>query len=308
METLQDTILPALGTHFISYFYHPIIALHIVGPGASFGSNNLQKEVSETEKPFATMLIQLPSIFSGGDSIVSYEGMPRLFSTSKRGSEGLSYMAFYSNCTYTQKEIISGYRAVMEVSLAINSEEPTPSPYLKASRCTKLSFLINKFFDIRRSHPKSNGRLDGKMICFSHDVTRTTTPKCPSTVTEIPEILSNALDYDKVHDRSTNLILYTATVRKYVSVNSESGNSWYSLAEFKLITHTCDSDEPLETKNLVLLPQKHVIRLEEFDKQDSWVQVVEERTGTRLVFRKEVLLLVSKEATELPTIGKLDGS
>ena len=291
-RTVFETVLQRLGiSNMFCCLSRPRAALHIIGPWTTFESQNLQTERStfDDRKPFATMLIQLPSVFTGGDSVVSYDDMPRIFSTSKQG-ESLPYIAFYSSCSYTQENITSGYRAVLEFSFFNPCQGPSPGPNIYRSHVARLSFLLEKLFGFGKRNDKPNGRLSGKVLCFPFDDGYNLLHRPRSTVTAM---LMNALDYNRVYyNSSPDWILFRAAVTKSAPITPgliQQGSCSYSMNDFQQLSSNSASDTIIDTKTFVFNPDKHVIFMHHFNDPYRWF--VAENTTSRILYKRFVLML-----------------
>lgn len=95
-------------------------------PGGHF------KPHRDTEKHpgmFATLIIQLPSIFTGGDLIVKHNSKEKKIAFGDKESEFLCiYAAHYADCEHELTEITSGYRMALVYSLCWDGNGVQPSP------------------------------------------------------------------------------------------------------------------------------------------------------------------------------------
>ena len=87
---------------------------------------------SDTEKEdgmFATLVIQLPSIFEGGSFVVSHNGKSKTFQldNSATASYSCHYVAHYADCEHEVLPVTSGYRLALVYSLCCKGTDHTPS-------------------------------------------------------------------------------------------------------------------------------------------------------------------------------------
>ena len=87
----------------------------------------------DTEKErgmFATLIVQFPSDFAGGDLVVRHRGIDRAFDMgSKDGSRQQDFhsLAFYADCEHELRQITAGHRLVAAYSLCWASDAPPPA-------------------------------------------------------------------------------------------------------------------------------------------------------------------------------------
>lgn len=110
---------------------------------------------SEKEKGmFGTLVITLPSKFTGGDLIVKYGGETEIINFSEASSiNKLSISAFYADCEHEIKPLTSGHRICLVYNLvqeqAVNKIEP---PSVK-TYIGQLANSLKKQFEINKSKP-----------------------------------------------------------------------------------------------------------------------------------------------------------
>ncbi|XP_028404726.1 uncharacterized protein LOC114527259 isoform X2 [Dendronephthya gigantea] len=100
----------------------------------------------DTEKEkgmFATMIIQLPSLFEGGKLIVRHQGKMR--EVNFDGEESLyccKYAAHYSDCEHEVTEITSGYRLALVYSLCWSATGEPPSAAASPELIQRIAAII----------------------------------------------------------------------------------------------------------------------------------------------------------------------
>jgi len=78
---------------------------------------------------FATLVIVLPSEFTGGEIHVSHGGENKIFDNAKDSAFETTILAWYTDVTHEVKEITSGYRLALSYHL-INASPGIGSPHL----------------------------------------------------------------------------------------------------------------------------------------------------------------------------------
>ena len=92
------------------------------------------KPHKDTEKDtgmFATLVIQFPSDFAGGEFIVRHSGVERVFDCGSKDASSnyeFFYTAHYADCEHEIKPISSGARLVAVYSLSWTKDGPPPKP------------------------------------------------------------------------------------------------------------------------------------------------------------------------------------
>ena len=60
---------------------------------------------------FGTLVVQLPSIYEGGELCVSHNGKERkLCFSGMEGTQGLNFIAFYADCYHEISKVTEGFR------------------------------------------------------------------------------------------------------------------------------------------------------------------------------------------------------
>ena len=85
-------------------------------PGGHF---NKHKDTEKEPGMFGTLIIQLPSKFSGGALVIQHGGETRKIDFSSQSSTGYFATAFYSDCTHELLAIESGWRLCLAYNLVM---------------------------------------------------------------------------------------------------------------------------------------------------------------------------------------------
>ena len=94
------------------------------------------KKHKDTEKEkgmFGTLIIQLPSTFTGGALVIEHAGEKKTFDFSSKSREGIFATAFYADCEHELLPVESGWRICLAYNLVIaqngttNNNRPLPT-------------------------------------------------------------------------------------------------------------------------------------------------------------------------------------
>ena len=96
--------------------------LLVYGPGQFFATH---QDSEKNDGMIGTLVITLPSEFSGGEFIVSHQGEV----VESRGSKSkLGLVAFYADCMHEVRPVKHGYRVVLTYNLLMPARIDTPEP------------------------------------------------------------------------------------------------------------------------------------------------------------------------------------
>lgn len=79
------------------------------------------KDTEKEKDMFGTLVIGMPSIYNGGELVISFDGTQSIADFSKKSSQ-LNYSAFYADCDHEIKPIVSGYRVCLVYNLIQKSD------------------------------------------------------------------------------------------------------------------------------------------------------------------------------------------
>lgn len=88
-------------------------------------------EHRDTEKSngmFATLVINLPSVFSGGELIVRHKGKEVFLNLNSADANDLSFAAFYADCVHEVRPVTAGYRLTLIYNLLRQGGGSAPTP------------------------------------------------------------------------------------------------------------------------------------------------------------------------------------
>ena len=78
----------------------------------------IHRDTEKVDGMFGTLVIQLPSDYSGGELIVKHRGEEKVFSFSGlQGSTNFHFAAFYADCQHEIKKVTAGYRLCLVYNL-----------------------------------------------------------------------------------------------------------------------------------------------------------------------------------------------
>ena len=141
---IEDKIKPNLGLKGTTIFGR-IYKLLIYEPGGKFAEH---RDTEKHQGMFGTLIIQLPSVFTGGDLIVKHCKSSKVFHNSAPEKSSLcSFVAHYASCPHELKEVTSGYRAALVYSLCWEGNGIKSSPYNASTNAVRLCNLLNEFMD-----------------------------------------------------------------------------------------------------------------------------------------------------------------
>lgn len=88
-------------------------------------------EHRDTEKSsgmFATLVVNLPSVFTGGELIVRHKGKEVFLNLNSAEADDLSFAAFYADCVHEVRPVTAGYRLTLIYNLLRQGGGPAPMP------------------------------------------------------------------------------------------------------------------------------------------------------------------------------------
>jgi 2OG-Fe(II) oxygenase superfamily len=114
----------------------------------------------DTEKEdgmFGTLVIQLPSIFTGGDFSVQHEGESKTFALSENSDDELKYIAFFADCLHKLHTVTSGTRICLVYNLVAG--EKSGSQSLSFSNNLATESKLRSFGDEWKANPDGRTKL-----------------------------------------------------------------------------------------------------------------------------------------------------
>ncbi|MEX1224049.1 MAG: 2OG-Fe(II) oxygenase [Pirellulales bacterium] len=101
----------------------------------------------------ATMIVELPSRFGGGDLIVQQGGRRKVFSFNKTGQQSAQYVAFFADCEHEVKKVTSGVRVCLAFNLILKPARKSGGGASSSQVDPKLQRAVNEWLRHRGSDP-----------------------------------------------------------------------------------------------------------------------------------------------------------
>jgi 2OG-Fe(II) oxygenase superfamily len=83
------------------------------------------KDTEKEPNMFGSLIVQLPSKFTGGDIVVQHLGETKTFESSKECESTFRYTAFFTDCFHEIKTVTSGWRIALAYNLVTTKEGST---------------------------------------------------------------------------------------------------------------------------------------------------------------------------------------
>lgn len=141
--------------------------LLIYMPGQFFKAH---QDSEKAEGMLATLVILLPSAFTGGELVIDQHGDRKIVGYSEDVPKSLTFIAFYSDCYHEVKEVESGYRLALTYTLFYRPN----SKMLEAHRNVKLEKAVQSYFSQTPERDRDNIAPDPKWLIYllDHEYTR----------------------------------------------------------------------------------------------------------------------------------------
>ena len=143
---VQDRVKSALGLEKYS-IHGKICKLVVYEKGSKFDSKH---GVTTEDDPsvFGSLIVQLPSVFNGGDLVVKHMKSSSVYKSSCPGSTThCMFVASYTACPHQIKRISSGYRTVLVYSLHWKGSTTKPLPNSASTNAADLCKTLHQFID-----------------------------------------------------------------------------------------------------------------------------------------------------------------
>jgi 2OG-Fe(II) oxygenase superfamily len=98
----------------------------------------------DTEKEdgmFGTLIIQLPSAFTGGAISFEHSGETKMFALSEGSDSSFHYVAFYADCQHQLHTVESGVRLTLVYNLVATPTKDLPSPSFSLEPLAKIRYI-----------------------------------------------------------------------------------------------------------------------------------------------------------------------
>ena len=214
---IENKIKPALGLVGARVF-GKVYKLLIYQSSGKFEEH---RDTEKEDNMFGTLIVQLPSVFTGGDLIVKHNKSSRVYNNSCPGSSThCMFVAHYASCLHELKEITSGYRVALVYSLCWDGNGLKPSPYVASTNAVRLGNLLNQYMD----------RPNVSYLCWALEYMYSDVSIKPGSAKffkggdkNVISGLINALDYDKLQFGRDRWELFIATANKKISECGDCG-------------------------------------------------------------------------------------
>jgi Rps23 Pro-64 3,4-dihydroxylase Tpa1-like proline 4-hydroxylase len=113
-------------------------------PGCFF---NGHRDSEKVEGMVATMIVLLPTEYTGGELIIEHDGERRSFTINKSKTPKLHCGAFYADCYHEIKEVTSGYRVSLTYNLILKNYKGVLDEFLNKDFDQRLKTSLTKYFD-----------------------------------------------------------------------------------------------------------------------------------------------------------------
>ena len=124
--------------------------LLVYGPGQFFATH---RDSEKADDIVGTLVVNLPSRFSGGAISIEHHEQKKLVGGSNRS---LTFIAFYADCHHEVRPIKQGYRVVLTYNLVVEGEGTAAGA--PTARIEALTQRIREFFDTPRAPRRPSDR------------------------------------------------------------------------------------------------------------------------------------------------------
>jgi hypothetical protein len=138
---------------------------------------------------FGTLILQLPSVFSGGGLTVKHDGKTKNFYHEKDSASSVHAMAFYADCEHTVHQVRSGRRLCLVYNLVADSVEQCPSYSVNKNVEAELFRIANYWrrhraerklgYPLAHSYSQKNFSFTSMKGDDAHVLTTLANAKCP---------------------------------------------------------------------------------------------------------------------------------
>ena len=115
----------------------------VYGPGQFFAPH---QDSERADDMVGSLVVTLPSVYTGGNTIVEHQAEKKIFAGSKRGKKELSLLAFYADCRHEVKPIKSGYRIALTYQLHYHGATRPQVPVGLSALLERLSTSVKAYF------------------------------------------------------------------------------------------------------------------------------------------------------------------
>jgi hypothetical protein len=142
-QTLADIVARAtVGLGVTGPVVADLYKLLVYDPGSFFVNH---RDTEKAAGMFATLLIVLPSIYTGGALLVRHRGREARLNLSCPEPSQVAFAAFYADCVHEVLPIISGYRLALVYNLRRQGRGQLPEPPNYDTEQTRVTALLRQW-------------------------------------------------------------------------------------------------------------------------------------------------------------------
>ena len=151
LEDVQDALGLSEDCELEAEFH----SMLVYGPGQFFRPH---QDSEKEDGMIGTLVVTLPSAFSGGGLVVEHQGERKTYRGAKKS---LSFVAFYADCLHEVRPVKDGYRIVLTYNLiARQGESKTSRPMEGSEAVEALADSLRAYFETP-SPPRYEGGKEG---------------------------------------------------------------------------------------------------------------------------------------------------
>ena len=106
------------------------------------GHFDFHRDTEKEDKMFATLVVQLPSVYSGGEIIVKHGTSEKKYDFSNDASFTPFFFSFYSDCQHRVCPVTSGYRLCLVYNVVYSGNNTVPSLIDNSTQLTQLANTV----------------------------------------------------------------------------------------------------------------------------------------------------------------------
>ena len=137
---LDDKVKSGLGVPSSTPITCTLYKLLLYEEGGHF---DFHRDTEKEDKMFATMVVQLPSVYTGGDIIVKHGNSEVKFGLAKDAAYTPYYFSFYSDCQHRICPVMSGYRLCLVYNVVYTGSQTKPNLVDNSVLINELSRIVD---------------------------------------------------------------------------------------------------------------------------------------------------------------------
>lgn len=133
------------------------------------------QDSEKSDQMVASLVVVLPSEYSGGSLAVEHHGDKKLFHRVKSQSKGLSLLAFYADCHHEVRPVKSGFRVALTYQLVLEGPARVRPAKVQADTVDRLSKAIRAHFavPVASGYSRSDRRPPERLVyLLDHEYTQ----------------------------------------------------------------------------------------------------------------------------------------